>query len=123
MLWHIHQENQRINRLLEHGMENDLVSNYGSRLKCHLDTWNDNFSLVGDDRGFKLCEDGPRDYIMYGSGRLHCKYIYGMIHLAPRHDLIQWMIEYLSGRNLQDRVVYLVGAFDLLIDGQCNLER
>ena len=84
-----------------------LCNYYSStqRLKCHQDTWKENCSQTGDDKGFKLTEDGPRDYIMFGTGRIHCKTVYGLIHLAPRHDLLQWFLEYIGGVNIQDRVV------------------
>ena len=104
--WPTITEKQKTNQLLGRGTCDEIVLILiFFRLKSHLDVWKDNFSLVGDDKGHKLTEDGPRNYIMYGSGRVHCKHVYATMHLAPRHDIFQWALEYFSGMNLQDRVV------------------
>ncbi|KAJ3304070.1 Coiled-coil domain-containing protein 47 [Kappamyces sp. JEL0829] len=73
-------------------------------LKDHLPVWKENFSHVGDDSGHKMVRDGPKDYIIYGSGRLYVKNVYGFLSFFPRHDLVVQAYNLFMGVTVSDRV-------------------
>lgn len=88
-------------------------------LESHLPVWKENFFVVGDENGKALVKDGPRDYIMYGSGRIHCRNAYAMIHLAPRQDAMQSFSDYVLGNKSGDKVTVTVALNDGESDGIC----
>ncbi|RKO94318.1 hypothetical protein BDK51DRAFT_33284, partial [Blyttiomyces helicus] len=63
-------------------------------LRSSLDIWERNFALFGDSEGHKLIRDGPRDYILYGSGRVHVHHVYAYLHLGAGYDLYQRILDY-----------------------------
>ncbi len=69
-----------------------------------MPVWQENFHHIGDDLGHKLVRDGPRDFIIYASGRLHCQKVYGFINLYPRHDMISQIFDMASAAPARDRV-------------------
>lgn len=60
-------------------------------LKASLEFFTQQFSRLGDERGFFLMKNGADDFIFYASGRLNCNFVYGHIQLFPRHDLFRML--------------------------------
>ena len=44
-----------------------------------LHLWKYNFAHVGDEKGYTLIRDGPKDFIFYASGRIYFENVYGYI--------------------------------------------
>ncbi|CAG8554961.1 6824_t:CDS:10, partial [Scutellospora calospora] len=90
-----------------------------------------NFSLVGNDKGGVLIQDGPADFLFYLSGRRNCQYIHGRITLKPRHDMLQTITNFVSSqfssKTVTDTVTYNVtmydGAYDDFVFGVLKKER
>ncbi|KAJ3275360.1 hypothetical protein HDV01_000652 [Terramyces sp. JEL0728] len=73
-------------------------------MNANYDLWAQHFAHVGDNDGHKFVKDGPRDYIMYGSGRIYVEKVYGLIRLEPRHDWIEYFMDKLSIGKVYDKV-------------------
>lgn len=73
-------------------------------MNANYDLWAQNFSHVGDNNGHKFVKDGPRDYIMYGSGRVYVEKMYGLVRLEARHDWIEYFIDKLTIGKVYDKV-------------------
>ncbi|KAI8827097.1 uncharacterized protein EV422DRAFT_563175 [Fimicolochytrium jonesii] len=56
------------------------------------DTWIRNFSLVGTTYSPGLIRQGPRDYLLYLSGRAHVRSVYTNITIAARNDPVQMIL-------------------------------
>ncbi|KAJ3296185.1 Coiled-coil domain-containing protein 47 [Borealophlyctis nickersoniae] len=71
--------------------------------RATLPVWERNFSLIGDS-GHSLIRDGPRDFLIYFSGRVHVKSIHGVLHLAARTDIIQRVVDLLKPKGACDKL-------------------
>ncbi|KAI9014936.1 hypothetical protein BC832DRAFT_528230 [Gaertneriomyces semiglobifer] len=75
-----------------------------SWMRVTLPIWEHNFSHVGDDKGHKLLRDGPRDFLLYASGRVHVTSLYGFLHLKARYDVYQRLTDLIWSNNSYDKL-------------------
>ncbi|CAG8727855.1 7087_t:CDS:10 [Dentiscutata erythropus] len=100
-------------------------------MEKHIVLLRENFSLVGNDKGGVLIQDGPAEYLFYLSGRRNCQYIHGKITLKPRHDMLQTITNFItsqfSSKTVTDTVTYNVtmndGAYDDFVFGITKKDR
>ncbi|KAF0427881.1 DUF1682-domain-containing protein [Gigaspora margarita] len=100
-------------------------------MEKHIALLKENFSLVGNDKGSSLIQDGPADYLFYLSGRRNCQFIHGRITLKPRHDILQIITNFVtsqfSSKAVTDTVTYNVtmndGAYDDFVFGITKKDR
>lgn len=80
-------------------------------LDANIDLWKQNFYTIGD--GSKLLvQDGPKDFVLFGSGRLNCKSVTATLHLAAKQDLLAWGYQLYSGTTPQDKITFNVALDD-----------
>ncbi|CAG8529229.1 16999_t:CDS:10, partial [Dentiscutata heterogama] len=100
-------------------------------MEKHIVLLRENFSLVGNDNGGVLIQDGPAEYLFYLSGRRNCQFIHGKITLKPRHDMLQTITNLItsqfSSKPVTDTVTYNVtmndGAYDDFVFGITKKDR
>lgn len=51
-------------------------------LRSTLGIWTLQFAQIGDGQGHKLVKDGPRDYVLYATGRKYVAHAYGFLHVS-----------------------------------------
>ncbi|KAI9197408.1 uncharacterized protein BJ171DRAFT_520205 [Polychytrium aggregatum] len=74
--------------------------------KATLPVWEKNFAQVGSGNGARLQYDGPSDYVLYATGRVHCRSIYGKVELKPRHDVLATALRFIMNRTGQTEQLY-----------------
>jgi hypothetical protein len=77
-------------------------------LETNVQVFEENFYQVGSDDGFKLVTDGPRDFVFYATGRIHCEKLYAQIRTAARHDILLAGIDSYYGLKMVDKVTFKV---------------
>ena len=56
-------------------------------LRSTLGIWTLQFAQLGDGQGHKLIKDGPRDYVLYATGRKYVSHVYGFLHVRDISSL------------------------------------
>ncbi|KAI9294487.1 DUF1682-domain-containing protein [Neoconidiobolus thromboides FSU 785] len=72
--------------LLGSGQNEKLAKKW---LKGSIEYFTQQFSILGDDRGFFLMRNGASDFIFYATGRANCNFVFGRLQLYPRHDVFR----------------------------------
>jgi hypothetical protein len=90
-----------------------------TRLEANVKVYEEQFHKLGSDEGFKLVTDGPRDFVFFATGRIHCESLYAQIKCRSRHDYIMQTIDEYQNIPTHDRVTITVNLNDLEVDPIC----
>lgn len=88
-------------------------------MEANVNVYEEQFYKLGSDQGFKLITDGPRDFVFFATGRIHCESLYAQIKCRSRHDYIMQTIDEYQNIPTHDRVTITVNLNDLEVDPIC----